>query len=164
MCVATDRYAKFLPYRSFTQRYRSFDGYGGLPSITALARAGFFFVHEDLDTVQCFYCGVQIYQWEATDDPVMEHLKYAPDCWFADTIKCVRDVERYLHEQKANHETTMKLNSYCGLSRDEVGCGRDEVGCRRDEVGCRRGEVGCRRDADLKNDLLLRMIKLVFYM
>lgn len=138
MGIVTDRYAKFPPFRSFTQRLRSFDGYGGILSPTALARAGFFYVHEDQDTVQCFYCGVRIYQWEQNDDPVMEHLTWGPDCWFADTISHVRDVERQLEENKANHAMTRRLHSYCG---------KDEA----------------RNKGEMQDELLLRMIQFVFY-
>jgi len=57
---------------------------------TALAEAGFFYegtlrsvdgikVH---DAVKCFHCDRRIYDWQADDDPWIEHKKFRSDCYF----------------------------------------------------------------------------------
>lgn len=50
-----------------------------------LAKAGFFFDPFDgsPDSVECFLCSKSLAGWEQDDDPVMEHLKHAPDCGWA---------------------------------------------------------------------------------
>ena len=32
------------------------------------------------DNVMCFWCGLGLNQWEATDDPVTEHVRFTPRC------------------------------------------------------------------------------------
>ncbi|KAK0316801.1 hypothetical protein LTR01_000552 [Friedmanniomyces endolithicus] len=56
-----------------------------LPSVEQLVRAGFFFDPgpDTPDNVQCFLCNVKLDGWEATDDPLAEHLLHAPACAWA---------------------------------------------------------------------------------
>ncbi|XP_015674048.1 baculoviral IAP repeat-containing protein 1 [Protobothrops mucrosquamatus] len=48
-----------------------------------LAKAGFFYTGRN-DTVQCFYCSGYVYNWEETDDPWEEHVKFFPHCKLSD--------------------------------------------------------------------------------
>lgn len=44
-----------------------------------LARTGFYFIGPN-DVVKCFFCTVEIGCWEPDDNPIDEHLKWAPNC------------------------------------------------------------------------------------
>ncbi|XP_061188567.1 E3 ubiquitin-protein ligase XIAP-like [Saccostrea echinata] len=46
-----------------------------------LAAAGFFYSGRG-DRVQCSFCGGQLHQWERSDVPFHEHLRWFPDCPF----------------------------------------------------------------------------------
>ncbi|KAM3843440.1 baculoviral IAP repeat-containing protein 1 isoform 2-T2 [Vipera latastei] len=48
-----------------------------------LAKAGFFYTGSN-DTVQCFCCSGYVYNWEETDDPWEEHVKFFPHCKLSD--------------------------------------------------------------------------------
>ena len=41
----------------------------------------------DGDLTMCFYCGIGLKDWSDADDPLVAHVRYAPDCQFlVDTI------------------------------------------------------------------------------
>ena len=44
-----------------------------------LADAGFYFLGVHNQT-KCFYCGGGLQNWEMTDDPFFEHVKWYPNC------------------------------------------------------------------------------------
>jgi hypothetical protein len=61
-----------------------------------LAEAGFFFepVPDGRDRCVCFACGLELVNWNSSDNPVMEHLKYTDSsrsdqrpCRFIELIK-----------------------------------------------------------------------------
>ncbi|KAK1060366.1 hypothetical protein LTR12_003681 [Friedmanniomyces endolithicus] len=56
-----------------------------LPTVEQLVHAGFFFDPgpDTPDNVQCFLCAVKLDGWEASDDPLAEHLLHAPACAWA---------------------------------------------------------------------------------
>ena len=45
----------------------------------SFARAGFYY-SGTADNVMCFCCGLGLNHWEATDDPVNEHMRFTPRC------------------------------------------------------------------------------------
>ena len=45
----------------------------------SFARAGFYY-SGTADNVMCFWCGLGLNHWEATNDPITEHVKFAPRC------------------------------------------------------------------------------------
>ena len=45
----------------------------------SFARAGFFY-SGTADNVMCFWCGLGLNQWESTDDPMVEHVRFTPRC------------------------------------------------------------------------------------
>lgn len=51
-----------------------------------LAAAGFFY-RGFLDQTFCYYCGMGLTSWEPTDDPMQEHIKWAPSCQFIKKIQ-----------------------------------------------------------------------------
>ncbi|PHH70196.1 hypothetical protein CDD80_6170 [Ophiocordyceps camponoti-rufipedis] len=63
----------------------------------SLAKAGFYFnpTPASPDNVVCFLCGKGLDGWEAGDDPLLEHLKHAPDCGWATVAAIEADVGDY---------------------------------------------------------------------
>ena len=45
----------------------------------SFAKAGFYY-SGTTDNMMCFWCGLGLNHWEATDDPITEHVKFAPRC------------------------------------------------------------------------------------
>ena len=45
----------------------------------SFAKAGFYY-SGTTDNMMCFCCGLGLHHWEATDDPITEHVKFAPRC------------------------------------------------------------------------------------
>ncbi|KAG6443093.1 hypothetical protein O3G_MSEX002671 [Manduca sexta] len=74
---------QFPEYSSKSSRLLSFSGW---PSHKRqkpedLADAGLFYTGDDDKTI-CFYCGGGIKDWEETDDPWEEHVRFFSDCDF----------------------------------------------------------------------------------
>ena len=39
------------------------------------------------DLIRCHHCGIGLKDWSDVDDPLTEHVRYAPDCQFLiDTV------------------------------------------------------------------------------
>ena len=65
----------------------------------SFARAGFYY-SGTADNVMCFWCGLGLNHWEATDDPITEHVRFAPRCtWLLRLLG--RQQVKYLY-MKAN--------------------------------------------------------------
>ncbi|WVO16612.1 hypothetical protein L204_104291 [Cryptococcus depauperatus] len=73
--VRIQTFKKWWPYKQKA---------GWLPSVKALARAGFVYYPstESKDAVICPYCEYGVEGWEATDDPWIIHQSKVPDCHF----------------------------------------------------------------------------------
>lgn len=57
-----------------------------------MAAAGFYFLckKEDgriCDDVKCIYCGIELGKWVEGDDPLQDHEKWSPNCWFLRRMK-----------------------------------------------------------------------------
>jgi len=35
------------------------------------------------DNVKCYWCGGCLKAWQPTDQPMVEHLRWFPDCWLS---------------------------------------------------------------------------------
>ena len=83
-------------YRTFSERLETFYNWpiNGI-SIRKLAEVGFYCIG-DGDTVKCFMCHVEIGNWTQTDQPLLEHLKYSPDCPFVKRSKLTDDHMKHL--------------------------------------------------------------------
>lgn len=46
-----------------------------------------------IDEVQCFSCGIRIFDWQPQDDPLSEHLRWSKNCKFANRIKNLNTLE-----------------------------------------------------------------------
>lgn len=64
-------------------------------SHTDMAAAGFYFMYHPghnydvcdcsasySDAVRCAFCGIMLQKWEKGDEPMSEHRKWAPSCYF----------------------------------------------------------------------------------
>lgn len=68
-----------------------------------LADAGFFYKNI-ADRVTCFSCGIVIGQWEPTDDPWLEHIKWADNCEYLRLMKNVKHSVTSKKEEKATSQ------------------------------------------------------------
>lgn len=68
-----------------------------------LVDAGFFYTNIG-DRVTCFSCGIAIGQWEPTDDPWLEHIKYADNCEYLRLMKNVKHSVTSKKEEKATSQ------------------------------------------------------------
>uniref|UniRef100_A0A8D8YE43 Death-associated inhibitor of apoptosis 1 n=1 Tax=Cacopsylla melanoneura TaxID=428564 RepID=A0A8D8YE43_9HEMI len=61
-------------------------------SANQMAAAGFYFLKkkEDerySDDVKCIFCGIELGKWVQGDDPLKDHEKWSPNCWFLRRLK-----------------------------------------------------------------------------
>lgn len=70
-------------YASLGNRLKSFKDWPKSLKVKPkdLAEAGFFYTGTG-DKTMCFYCGMGCKDWEETDDPWVEHAKWAPKCQY----------------------------------------------------------------------------------
>ncbi|XP_047365304.1 baculoviral IAP repeat-containing protein 7-like isoform X2 [Vespa velutina] len=77
-----------LKHATYEGRLRTFDGWPvdlrQTPEM--LATAGFYYVGTE-DQVRCFHCDGGLRNWEATDDPWVEHAKWFPKCGFVSIVQ-----------------------------------------------------------------------------
>lgn len=86
MCI-DDREQNF---RSLSQRLRTFSNWSRIQTPESLAIAGFFRIKDTVDEVQCFNCGIRIFDWEPHDNPLSEHLRLSSKCRFANLLKSIQ--------------------------------------------------------------------------
>lgn len=77
----------YLQYYAFDTRLSSYQRWPKqiIPDKFSLAKSGFFYTGQS-DTVKCFCCGVQISNWESSDNSFQEHYKHSPKCDFLTMI------------------------------------------------------------------------------
>ncbi|XP_013918863.1 PREDICTED: baculoviral IAP repeat-containing protein 1 [Thamnophis sirtalis] len=84
-----------------------------------LADAGFFFTGKN-DTVQCFCCNGWLKNWEETDDPWQEHVKFYPHCKLSNPERRISlENSKMQPEAKSQHEK-VKQGRIC--IKDTVQC------------------------------------------
>lgn len=82
-----------------------------------MATAGFFYVQGDVDTVQCFHCGIKIFDWEPFDEPLAEHLRLSRNCTFAKLISSISKAKLHFDGEGAGtrlHEGETRRNPQTG--------------------------------------------------
>ena len=79
----TDARATTQLYKYYDYRLATFKSWPlqMQPDKYALARYGFVYTGAG-DKVKCYKCGIGIMDWERTDNPWREHLKWSPRCDF----------------------------------------------------------------------------------
>eukprot|EP00105_Crassostrea_gigas_P019079 XP_011437418.1 PREDICTED: putative inhibitor of apoptosis [Crassostrea gigas] len=84
----TPRAPSYPMFESLSARLRSFSNWPTHMTQTPheMASAGFFYKGYG-DFTQCFFCGGVLKDWEAEDDPLIEHARHFHDCAFAQQIQ-----------------------------------------------------------------------------
>lgn len=94
MCL-DDRETHFT---SFLERLETFRNWVGVQTPESLASVGFFRTKEGVDEVQCFHCGIRIFDWEPHDEPLSEHLRWSSNCRFAKLLKSIQTSEELIEK------------------------------------------------------------------
>ncbi|CAF1381818.1 unnamed protein product [Adineta ricciae] len=96
-------------YAEISKRMESFASrsYQTSPSADDFARAGFFYTGVK-DIVTCFYCNGTLQNWGASDNPMIEHARWFPDCGYAQQL-CGNDRHRAIQEAQRRQSTFLKL-------------------------------------------------------
>ena len=91
-------------YQYYENRLKTFDNWPTqiLPNKYALAKNGFIYTGVG-DKVKCFKCGIELKDWERTDEPRIEHCKWSPAC---DYLKMIGDIDCGLetHTNNSQHK------------------------------------------------------------
>ncbi|KAG5361950.1 Protein bir1 [Yarrowia sp. C11] len=89
----------------------------GWPTSLKLAEAGFYFaptVAEE-DLVVCAYCDISLDGWERTDDPLHEHERRRPECYFFTSMK----KETTKKKRKSSKRVSKKIEEVVNEVADE---------------------------------------------
>ena len=84
-------YAEWVPnsicYAEKSARSKTFEKWPKQmkPSAMELIDAGFFYKGYG-DSVQCFFCGICLHDWETKDNAMKEHRRWSRSCKFIDMI------------------------------------------------------------------------------
>ncbi|CAG2242596.1 unnamed protein product [Mytilus edulis] len=100
---------KYPNYACLTVRISSFEGWPSYldQSPRQMALAGFLFAGYH-DYTRCFFCGGGLRNWEAGDDPWVEHARWFPKCTFLKQNKG----EKFIHAvQKRQAEIDRETNA-----------------------------------------------------
>jgi hypothetical protein len=73
-------------------RYKTYKSWIGNVDPLLLSKAGFYFLNNRSDSVKCFSCGLQLKDWDITDDPFDEHYKWSPECKFINSVHLPKNV------------------------------------------------------------------------
>ena len=95
---------KYPTFASLRAREKSFSTWPEKKSISEMIEAGFFYSGKS-DTVYCFHCGLVLHQWEQSDDPRIEHLKWSKYCGYirSDTTDVGVDVCGNMPDEVSDH-------------------------------------------------------------
>ena len=84
-------YAEWVPnsicYADYSTRMKTFEKWPKQmkPSADELIFAGFFYKGYG-DSVECFFCGVTLHDWETKDNAINKHKKWSKSCKYVDMI------------------------------------------------------------------------------
>ena len=76
-----------LDMKLYVNRLKTFDLWSSQiqPNKFDLCSAGFYYIGRS-DIVECFSCGLRLYQWKKWDNPLTEHNKFSTNCLFINMI------------------------------------------------------------------------------
>ncbi|XP_028048549.1 death-associated inhibitor of apoptosis 1 [Monomorium pharaonis] len=77
----------YLEFRFESARLKSFKDWTLWMNPEILAAAGFYYTG-DGDKVKCFDCLIELYKWQADDNPMVEHQRWSGRCRFVRNIPC----------------------------------------------------------------------------
>lgn len=83
-------------FKTYQRRLSSFKTWNGKVSSELLASSGFYYTMIE-DVCKCFYCGVEIFNWQSDDCPISEHYRlkncdFAQCLWYAKYKKCEQTI------------------------------------------------------------------------
>lgn len=75
-----EKFTRHEKYRCEDERLKTFDNWPlEWLDKRELANTGLFYTG-DGDTVQCYFCEIELSRWERDDDPFNEHIRFSPNC------------------------------------------------------------------------------------
>ncbi|XP_052096728.1 inhibitor of apoptosis protein-like isoform X1 [Mytilus californianus] len=107
---------RYINYAPLHVRISSYEGWPGYLNQTPgeMALAGFLFAGYN-DYTRCFHCGGGLRNWEAGDDPWVEHARWFPQCGFLKQNKGQNFIQAVLKK----HNTDPKSNGNCSYSHKQ---------------------------------------------
>ncbi|XP_004678513.1 PREDICTED: baculoviral IAP repeat-containing protein 1 [Condylura cristata] len=90
---------RYQEERARLESFKNWPFYAQAIPPRALSTAGFVFTGKR-DTVQCFFCGGCLGNWEEGDDPWKEHAKWFPKCEFLQSKKSSEEISQYIESYK----------------------------------------------------------------
>ncbi|XP_076084057.1 putative inhibitor of apoptosis [Mytilus galloprovincialis] len=102
---------RYVSYAPLQMRISSFEGWPGYLNQTPreMALAGFLFAGYH-DYTRCFHCGGGLRNWDAGDDPCVEHARWFPQCGFLKQNKGESFIQAVLKkhymDQRGNENST----------------------------------------------------------
>ncbi|CAF3870910.1 unnamed protein product [Rotaria magnacalcarata] len=97
-----------------------------LPSVESFIEAGFFYTGENT-VVRCFYCNGALRNWQASDDPKIEHARWFPQCAYIrqfigeNLYQAIQRKNRELRAQQNLQESNSGETSLCTpWTNDEI--------------------------------------------
>ena len=87
-------------------------------TVDTMAEAGFYFLGSR-DHVRCFYCGGGLCNWEARDDPWVEHARWFPSCTFVILNKGEVFIRNVISSSNVNSRSHPPLEPAYSSSDDE---------------------------------------------
>ncbi|CAF2371742.1 unnamed protein product [Rotaria sp. Silwood2] len=118
-------------YAAVFRRHQTFQNWPeaqqeSLPSIDSFVDAGFFYTGDNT-VVRCFYCNGALRNWQASDDPKIEHARWFPQCAYIrqfigeNLYQAIQRKNRELRAQQNLQESNNGENSqYTPWTNDEV--------------------------------------------
>ncbi|XP_052097287.1 baculoviral IAP repeat-containing protein 7-like, partial [Mytilus californianus] len=107
---------RYINYTPLQVRISSYEGWPGYLNQTPreMALAGFLFAGYN-DYTRCFHCGGGLRNWEAGDDPWVEHARWFPQCGFLKQNKG----EKFIQAVLKKHNMDPKNNGNSSYSHKQ---------------------------------------------
>ncbi|CAF0976949.1 unnamed protein product, partial [Rotaria sordida] len=118
-------------YAAVFRRHQTFENWPAteqtaLPSIESFVDAGFFYTGDNT-VVRCFYCNGALRNWQASDDPKIEHARWFPQCAYIrqfigeNLYQAIQRKNRELRaQQNLQDSNTSETSQYSPWTNDEI--------------------------------------------
>ncbi|KAK3585122.1 hypothetical protein CHS0354_034251 [Potamilus streckersoni] len=104
ICITPKEKTRYPQFSQLSTRLATFVHSKSLTNQETLSNLGFFYKGQE-DRVCCYECGVTLSRWSKDDDPLLEHIRYSPDCRYLATIVAsvdLRDYKEQLQQIRVN--------------------------------------------------------------
>ncbi|KAH9494786.1 hypothetical protein Btru_020610 [Bulinus truncatus] len=127
-----------------SKRLATFESWPKEKHLTAqeLSEAGFLYTGVS-DRVRCFWCNVELHEWEAGDSPWVEHARFSPECQYV-----IKEMGQFLIEKSKELSSNQDRISY-GIVVNKIPAARfvarcaESGACHYHEAGRRCAEKSC---------------------